>query len=221
MSLEQFFKEVYEESHSEESNNRIHFTEMRSSALFQEFLSIKEKLQQQELYNQDTIGIYLKLTVGRFITSGKKTFEKNNSSIEDNIANYILELVEKCNENFTVQDLKNYLFQFLKLLNKKDENKYLSYNKLKNINCKKFGLLNVDFTNGITFETIKRNEQEIKVPRKHKLSYETSLDLFLEAILKEANPDLRLEELTEKELAKLKLDFETCLENMKNCSNKD
>lgn len=51
--------------------------------------------------------------------------------------------------------------------------------------------------------------------RKSKLPYPVSLDLFLSAILSEKHADLHLEEITQKELVKLKQDFETCLKNMK------
>ena len=75
---------------------------------------------------------------------------------------------------------------------------------LKAIFCEKLEAFPIDFTQGVKFETLSDNGIEKKVLRKSKLPYPISLDLFLSSILSEKHADLHLEEITQKELAKLK-----------------
>lgn len=198
------FVEIYKES--------VHFREMTDEALIKEFKSIKNILQSQELYNQDTIALHLVGTLNRFLTYSNKCFEKSSFTIENDIPDFIIRMSKMCNENFTVQDLKNFLYQFLRRLNKsKGCEKGITYEKLKNITCKKFGLKKIDFTKGVRFTRIK----EKLIPKSVSLPYDVSLDLFLAALLKPLEVNLKLNELTEEELARLQQDFEGCLENMK------
>ncbi len=199
------YAEVYKES--------CHFREMTDEALINEFKSIKDILQSQELYNQDTIALHLVGTLNRFLTYSNKCFEKSSFTIEDNIPDFIIRMSKMCDESFTVQDLKNFLYQFLKRLNEsKGCENGITYEKLKNITCKKFGLKKIDFTKGVRFT--RRSKEEI-IPEPVSLPYDVSLDLFLTALLKPVEVNLNLNELTEKELARIQQDFEECLENMK------
>ena len=199
------FAEVYKES--------CHFREMTDLDLFTEFVKVKTFLYDE--YADKPGAINLTNTVKRFLSTGKKEFEDDKRNIEKDIPNYILRMANRCDDSFTVQDLKTYLFSFFSLLNKQNEEVGMSYDKLKAIFCEKLGTFPIDFTQGVKFETLSDNGIEKKVLRKSKLPYPVSLDLFLSAILSEKHADLHLEKITQKELAKLKQDFETCLKNMK------
>ena len=189
-----------------------HLREMTDVALINEFKSIKSILQSQELYNQDTIALHLLSTLNRFLTYSNRCFETSSFTIENDIPDFIIRMSKMCDESFTVQDLKNFLYQFLRRLNKsKGCEKGITYEKLKNITCNKFGLKKIDFTKGVKLK--KRCNKIISelVP----LPYDVSLDLFLTALLKPVEVNLKLNELTEEELTRLQQDFEECLENMK------
>lgn len=202
---EQDFEVVYNESH--------HLYEMTSLDLFTEFVKVKKGLFKD--LSTKTGAIDLSNTVKRFLSTGKQTFETDKRAIETDITTYINHMANMCNNTFTVQDLKTYLISFLTQVNKQNRDAGVSYDSLKCVVIKQMSSLPIDFTQGIRFETIKHNGIEKSVPRKTKLSYITSLDLFITTILSEKHANLHLEDLTESELAKLKQDFQTCLMCMK------
>lgn len=199
-----FYKEIFHNSH---------LLEMNTTGILNEFISIKAKINNDKLHDQNTINSYLRGTVERFLSYSNKTFETDELKIENNPIRFIRNLADRCNDSFTTDDLKNYLFQFLKLIHQKDEEKGVTYENLQNVTCNQFGLRNVDFTKGVKFEKA-RNSDEI-IPRGVKLPYDVGLDLCLTALIIPNEPDLHLDECTKKELLKLKQDFENCLNNMR------
>ena len=77
---------------------------------------------------------------------------KESCDFREMTPDFIIRMSKMCDDRFTVQDLKNFLYQFLRRLNEsKGCENGITYKKLKNITCKKFGLKKIDFTKGVRF----------------------------------------------------------------------
>ena len=103
-----FCEQVYREAHLQETT---------SKALISEFKNIKLKLIQCNLYDQDTIAVHMKPTINRFLSYSLGTFEKKPSEKENNVVSFIIRMSEDCDQSFNINDLKTYLYVFLKNVN--------------------------------------------------------------------------------------------------------